>query len=451
MRFAPGISAIITICLGVSWILICPDLVVAGTLEDAKAAFRKSHYATALRLYLPLAEQGNLEAQTGLAFLYYLAAWRIDVIIEQGLPSGPGAIQDAESWRGVAPEYTEAANWYRRAAEQGHAHSQYMLGNLYRDGKGLAQNHVEAAKWYSRAAEQGQVDAQHDLGVAYFAGLGVPRNDVKAYMWLSLATAKTNVYAKDRDTVAKYMMPEEMAEAQKLAADWRPKTANAAQQEPTKGPLPSRKTEPAATSGTAFFVSNKGEALTNAHVVDDCRQISVNGGTARLVARDGTNDLALLATDQHPVQWASWRVSVRQGEDVVAYGFPLSGILSSGGNVVTGNVTALAGLGDDSRFLQISAPVQPGNSGGPLFDRYGNVIGVVVAKLNALKIASATGDIPQNVNFAIKASVATAFLYAQRISTHDPYAGVATAADPLSTPDVAARAQALAVQVLCVR
>ena len=179
----------------------------------------------------------------------------------------------------------------------------------------------------------------------------------------------------------------------------------------------------------------------------------MNGGKAQRVARDGTNDLALLATEQHPAQWAHWRVSVRQGEDVVAYGFPLTGMLSSGGNVVTGNVTALAGLGDDSRFLQISAPVQPGNSGGPLFDRYGNVIGVVVAKLNALQIASATGDIPQNVNFAIKASVATAFLDAQRVEyTLTPSRlCIAEAPRRLSTPDIAAHAQALAVQVVCVQ
>ncbi len=143
---------------------------------------------------------------------------------------------------------------------------------------------------------------------------------------------------------------------------------------------------------------------------------------------------------------------MRQGEDIVAYGFPLAGVLSSGGNVVTGNITALAGLGDDSRFLQISAPVQPGNSGGPLFDRNGNVVGVVVAKLNALKIASATGDIPQNVNFAIKASVATAFLDAQRmtVSVH-PSPPPGYTLDALPTPDIAARAQALAVQVICIQ
>src|SRR5258706_2924025 len=132
---------------------------------------------------------------------------------------------------------------------------------------------------------------------------------------------------------------------------------------------PVRNSDVGGISGTAFFVSNNGEALTNAHVVENCQQIRVSGAPAKLLARDTTNDLALLATDLHPTQWARWRQSVRLGEDVVVYGFPLAGVLSSGGNVVTGNVTALAGLGDDSRYLQISAPVQPGNSGGPLLDK----------------------------------------------------------------------------------
>jgi hypothetical protein len=80
------------------------------------------------------------------------------------------------------------------------------------------------------------------------------------------------------------------------------------------------------------------------------------------------------------------------------------------------------------------------------------VIGVVVAKLNALKTASATGDIPQNVNFAIKASVATAFLDTQHVAySYDTYAEVASASGPLSTPDIASRAQALALQVVCLR
>jgi S1-C subfamily serine protease len=208
---------------------------------------------------------------------------------------------------------------------------------------------------------------------------------------------------------------------------------------------------PEAISGTAFFVTRDGKALTNAHVVSGCRQISVTmegqRNAAKILAKDERNDLALLATDLHPSRAANWRLKIRQGEDVVVYGFPLTGMLASGGNVTTGIITALAGLGDDSRLLQISAPVQPGNSGGPLLDRNGTVVGVIVSKLNVLSVASVTGgDIPQNVNFAIKASVATAFLDAQRVE-HAESSEIAS----LSTPDIADRAKSLAGKVVCIK
>jgi trypsin-like peptidase len=150
------------------------------------------------------------------------------------------------------------------------------------------------------------------------------------------------------------------------------------------------------------FVTKDGKALTNAHVVRGCREIGVTMEgqrvAARILATDQKNDLALLATNLHPTRAANWRLKVRQGEDIVVYGFPLTGALSSGGNVTTGNITALAGLADDSRFLQISAPVQPGNSGGPLLDRNGSVVGIVVSKLNALGVASATGDLRTSIS-----------------------------------------------------
>jgi S1-C subfamily serine protease len=102
---------------------------------------------------------------------------------------------------------------------------------------------------------------------------------------------------------------------------------------------------------------------------------------------------------------------VERGESVITYGFPLSGVLSSGPSLTTGNVSALSGLQDNPLHYQISAPVQPGNSGGPLLDAQSHVIGVVVSKLDAAQVARMTGgDIPQNVNFAIKGNEALAFL-----------------------------------------
>ena len=347
-------------------------------------------------------------------------------------------------------DYATALVLFRSLANQGLADAQFMLGNCYTLGEGVPKNDAEAVKWHRLAANQGLAKAQLMLGLQYASGTGVPKNYVRAYIWFSLSAAQGNqAAARYLEKVSAQMTYGQIAESQKLAAEWRPRTANASTPEMVP-PYPSpKKPAMAATSGTAFLVSNNGVALTNAHVVKDCQRIDVNRGAARLLARDGKNDLALLATEMRPAQQPNWSVSVQQGEDVVVYGFPLAGMLSSGGNVVTGNVTALAGLGDDSRYLQISAPVQPGNSGGPLFDRNGNVVGIVVSKLNAINIASSTGDIPQNVNFAIKASVAMAFLDSQHI-TH--LEGVQPGRDNtgLSTPEITKRAQALTLSVVCV-
>ena len=458
-----------TIFFGFVLMLGFASPVPAGTFEDAVAAYARQDYATALRLYRSLADQGQPDAMYNLALMYAqgqgipqrnyaeAAKW-FRLAASQGVADAQNDLSTLyRQGQGVPQNYAEAAKWAYLAASQGHPNAQSNLGAMYNGGIGVPQNYTEAAKWYRLAANQGTTAAQFNLALMYYNGLGVPQNYVLSYMWLSLSAAQGNQRAvENRDLIVQIMTPSQIAEAQKLAAEWRPeRLADAAR------PAPPKKSAPETSSGTAFFVSNKGEALTNAHVVEGCQQIRVNGGRARLLARDVKNDLALLATDQHPAQWSNWSLSVRLGEDVIAFGFPLTGTLSSSGNVTTGIVTALACLGDDSRFLQISAPVQPGNSGGPLFDRYGNVVGVVVAKLNALKIASATGDIPQNVNFAIKASVAKAFLDAQRqpnpFDQFDVFPdAVQTPLDHpvapmLSTPDIAARAQALAVQVVCIQ
>ena len=206
----------------------------------------------------------------------------------------------------------------------------------------------------------------------------------------------------------------------------------------------------AATSGSSFFITAEGHLLTNAHVVSGCRTITVSYGAGevragRAIARDETNDLAILKIDASPPGFASFRSGIRLGESIAVYGFPLSGLLASGGNFTLGNITALSGLRDDSRILQISAPVQPGNSGGPLLDETGAVVGIVVSKLNALRLALATSDLAQNVNFAIKAAAALAFAETHGLKIRSAVAG----GRPLRPADLADLAKAMTALVEC--
>ena len=204
-------------------------------------------------------------------------------------------------------------------------------------------------------------------------------------------------------------------------------------------------------TGTGFYVSRQGHVLTNAHVAGKCTEITVtrqNGApvAASLVKADEANDLAVLVTPPSP-SVASFRSGrpVRAGENVVAYGFPLTGMLASGGTVTNGSISALSGLADDSRYYQISAPVQPGNSGGPLLDTSGNVVGVVTASLGG-RFARRTGTLPQNVNFALKADVARTFLESAGIPIETSPGG-----RELSVADIGEKARAFTVLVDCKR
>ena len=101
----------------------------------------------------------------------------------------------------------------------------------------------------------------------------------------------------------------------------------------------------------------------------------------------------------------------------MAAGYPYGDVFSDTIKVTFGNVSATRGMGDDSGQFQLDAAVQPGNSGGPIYDEKGNIVGVVVALLNKLKVAKAIGSLPENVNFGIKASTVRQFLTSTGLPT----------------------------------
>jgi S1-C subfamily serine protease len=202
-------------------------------------------------------------------------------------------------------------------------------------------------------------------------------------------------------------------------------------------------------SGSGFFISPKGYLLTNLHVVKGCETVrfKIHGLTAfaSILSSDARSDLALLKYDQ-ATPFLSFRDDQRfkLGESVVVAGYPLAGVVASSLNLTTGNVSALAGLDEDTRMLQFTAPIQPGNSGGPLLDQSGHVVGIVTSKLSPLWAAAHIGDIPQNVNFALKISVVKDFLDGKGIE----YTSSASTA-PLTTPDIAEQAGYAVVAVEC--
>jgi TPR repeat protein len=179
--------------------MVITGAAVAGPFKDAAAAYKSQDYATAYRLYRSLAESGNVYAQAIIGIMY-------------------------AKGEGVPQNDAEAVKWYRLAADQGNAEAQLSLARMYETGRGVPQSDTDAATWYRRAADQGQPWAQTNLGVKYARGEGVPQDYITAYMWFDLSAAQSDQAAvSDRDAAARRMTSAQIAEARKLAHEWKPK------------------------------------------------------------------------------------------------------------------------------------------------------------------------------------------------------------------------------------
>ena len=164
-------------------------------------------------------------------------------------------------------------------------------------------------------------------------------------------------------------------------------------------------------TGTAFFVSWTGHLITNHHVVDGASRVlvSLDGEDlveAEVLRTDEENDLALLHIDaiRAPL-FVRREHAVERGSEIVALGYPLLNLQGREQKATFGHINALSGLQGDERFTQMDAPIQPGNSGGPVLTRSGEVVGVVTQMLSPTATLAVTGTIPQNVNYAIKSDL----------------------------------------------
>jgi len=259
----------------------------------------------------------------------------------------------------------------------------------------------------------------------------------------ALANCVTRVKADGVNNAGDFAAPKAVA-----AKSDAPNGATAA----TPAPATPKAARTVGKTGTGFVISPGGHIITNHHVVDGCTG-DIHGNlsgepvtTLRVVSSDEANDLALL---QGPAasfkEFAKIRDrAIRSGDSVVAIGYPYHGLLTSDFTVTTGIVSSLSGLLNDARFLQISAAVQPGNSGGPLIDTSGQIVGMVAAKINALKFVRATGNIPENINFAIKTGAIRDFLDNSVV----PYQ-TAEPKGELKTAEIAGNARAYTLLISC--
>jgi uncharacterized protein len=196
-----GLAMLKRLSTGTVVTVMLAGVAIAGPFEDGVTAYGRGDYAMTLQLWRPQAEQGHAVAQYNLGLMYI-------------------------NGTGVTPDDAEAVKWYRLAAEGGYVRAQHGLGGMYIVGLGgLPKDEAEAVNWFQLAADQDYAEAQFDLGLMYAQGRGgLSLDNVAALMWFNLAVARGfNEAITVRDDVAKLMTPDQIADAERLTREWKPK------------------------------------------------------------------------------------------------------------------------------------------------------------------------------------------------------------------------------------
>lgn len=395
----------------------------------AQVLTEDARWKEAFDWYEKAAEQDHAASQSSLAFLYYLG-------------------------RGVDQNREKAMELWQKAAEQGYGPAQNALANMFRE---LAENpalfkqniidrfleysrkdgekdkraaklyHEMASRWFFRAAQQGEVSAQVNLGQNFKMGrYGVPQDDSEAYYWYGLALRDPDSLNSGENILGETPVENFAAKV----TEWHESVGNLLNEEQRKkiqGGVDNWKPKDNFyKTGTGFYI-HKNYILTNAHVVtkddkmknkyDEFRiYSSFYHRRVELIAWDPDIDLALLYDERGNTNTATFRnTPVYMGEKIVSFGYPLSGVLSYEGNSTSGIVSGRLGMLNEpypDNYFQHTAPIQGGNSGGPVFDLMGNVVGVTkYGMFSEVRVARVIKiDPPQNVNFAIRFDVVKEFL-----------------------------------------
>ena len=376
--------------------LLCVTLVTLSlsvqTLPAARAesfargwdAYDQGDYEQAVRLWLPLAEQGHVNAQINLGVMY-------------------------DNGNGVPQDPARAARWYRAAARQDSVIAQYNLGMFLAERRIESSGEEDALYWLRRAAAQGYADAQFQLGLMYAGGVAGEARIEDAPQWLY--QAGLNYLSNDDEVGAESAVSALLAVAsgEQLARELKTRLANwsspggqAFAGTPTSG----------LSTGTAWPVAS-GYAVTNYHVVSGSQSVVLvdsRGGkiSATVIARDETHDVALLRVEEAgklPPALPIAAAGAHLGASVFTIGFPRIDIMGTSPKLSLGIISSINGVQDDPSSYQISVPIQPGNSGGPLLNMRGEVIGIITSMLGTVDNANGESQPLPNINYALKIDV----------------------------------------------
>lgn len=345
---------------------------------------------------------------------------------------------------GTVQNYQDALARYTDAALLGDADAQNMAGYMFQRGLGTAQPDMkQAVSLFQRAAAQGHAAGLFNLAQLFRDGIGVEANLAVAHALFNLAGARgLEAAAGQRALVEKRLNGKSILMAQRFAENWRTDW--------------SLKDMRVTGSGSGFFISLGGALVTNHHVVHGCDEVGLRLGKQRRAARVAfaveASDLAVVHMIPKAGEQSTFNISriaaddnVVLGERVTVFGWPLTGRLSDDGVLTSGTISAFQGLGNDPTFLQLSAQIQPGNSGGSVLGETGHVVGVISRTYTGGKSPQV---VPQNVNFAVKHTVLAKLL---RRHGQKHYRGSSAQVTVLRTRDLARIGQGISAQVLCYR
>lgn len=325
---------------------------------------------------------------------------------------------------GLEADEQSALRYYLAAARNNDRYGKYFAGATLLYGAKVEKDVPQAVIFIKEASSMGVYGAQYLLASLYADGRGVPQDASLAYFWANIS-ASLNPDDKDyqalRDKTAKALSASDRTKVQGQCRTWLARSS---------GSDSDRDEESGSQggSGSGIIFASEGLVLTNHHVVATGSVFTIitsdgNETPASLVAKDAELDVAVLRMGKPfkstrftaPPPLASSSRS-KSGEKVFTVGHPLAGILSSEAKYNEGTISALSGMQDDQHLMQISVPIQPGNSGGPLANSRGEIVGLIVSTINGSALLRQRDIMAQNINFAIKSDPIIEFLKSHGIA-----------------------------------